>query len=132
MENTVDQTKLAESVSENIKYNFIRAFLVKPLELDKVNKEISRPIDTNDTVEDGMEIKDYKDVVTETKEVDSDFRKGIVIKVPYEYRTVVGDYKPFEINIGDTIVYRNGAGKYFDLVKDSQLVVPYDIVAVIK
>ena len=33
------------------------------------------------------------------------------------------------IYVGDTIVYRDNSGRWFDLLKDSQLVSAYDVVA---
>lgn len=134
MENNIDQTQLAESVSEHIPYEFIRYFLVKPLELDKVKKEISRPVAGGTTTDDGLEVTDYNDVITEIEEVDSDIRKGIVLKIPAEYETNrKKDHDAvMDIKVGDTVFYKNMAGRYFDLVKDSQYVAYYDIFGVVK
>ena len=73
-------------------------------------------------------------VETEVKEVESNYRKGIVLKVPYEYQTMVNDSKfnVANINVGDTIVYKAGFAQWFDLLKDSQLVDSYSIVALVK
>lgn len=134
MENNIDHTQLAESISEHIPYEFVRYFLVKPLELDKVKKEISRPVAEGTTTDDGLEITDYNDVVTEIEEVDSDIRKGIVLKVPTEYETnrKKDPDAVIDIKVGDTVFYKNMAGRYFDLVKDSQYVAYYDIFGVVK
>lgn len=58
---------------------------------------------------------------THTKEVESDFAKGIVLSIPTSTDST--------IKVGDTIVYPKKFAKDFDLFKDSQLVKPYDVVA---
>lgn len=134
-EDKIDQSQLAKSIESNIHYTFSTLFLVKPLDVIKVQKEFSVPVvkdtEENTTNEDGIEAKDYDTVATETKEVDSDFRKGIVLKVPDNYISQMADsrYPALPIAVGDTIVYRAQAGKWFDLLKDSQLVANYDIIA---
>lgn len=63
-------------------------FLVKPLEPVKVKKKISEPVakDTKPKKDkDGIEAVDYDEVKTEIKEVDSDFSRAVVLKLPYEY-----------------------------------------------
>lgn len=130
----IDQTPLAESVAENIKYNFLDFFLVKPLDPIKVKKEFSTPVDT--TVrkdEDGIEAQDFKEVATEVKEVDSDYRRGIVLKRPLYYDNLKEeDRGPVEIKVGDTIIFREAAGLRFDLLKDSRLLRQYDIIGIEK
>ena len=81
------------------------------------------------SVIDGIIIPDGKDeegfnkyeVKTHTKEVESDFAKGIVLSIPIGTDST--------IKVGDTIVYPKKFAKDFDLFKDSQLVKPYDVVA---
>ena len=110
-------------------------FLVKPLEPVKVKKKISEPVakDTKPKKDkDGIEAVDYDDVKTEIKEVDSDFSRAVVLKLPYEYTHPYGDDKiqQMPIKVGDIVIYRSARGAmYFDLLKDSQLVSLYDIVA---
>lgn len=133
----VENTKIAESVSEHINFDTLRSFLVKPLDPIKVKKEFSKPIpDTTNPTKDenGVEATDYKEVETEIKEVDSDYRKGIILKIPYEYERQMKDekYPVMPIKVGDTIIYTSRAGRWFDLLKDSQLVDAYSIVAVEK
>lgn len=87
-EKMIDQTQLAEDLSSKIKYEFRQMFLVKPLEPVKVKKKISEPVvkDTKPKKDkDGIEAVDYDDVKTEIKEVDSDFSRAVVLKLPYEY-----------------------------------------------
>lgn len=135
-EDIIDQSQLAESVSSSINYEPKDMFLVKPLDKIKVMKEFSTPV-VNDTTEepteneDGVKAVDYDTVATETKEVDSDYRKAIVLKVPFSYASQINDPKfpTMSIVVGDTIVYRDGAGRWFDLLKDSQFVSAYDVVA---
>lgn len=132
----IDQTQLAEDLSSKIKYEFRQMFLVKPLEPVKVKKKISEPVakDTEPKKDkDGIEAVDYDEVKTEIKEVDSDFSRAVVLKLPYEYTHPYNDEKiqQMPIKVGDIVIYkvsRLGA-MYFDLLKDSQLVPLYDIVA---
>lgn len=136
MEDTVmDQAQLAEDLSSKIKYDFKSHFLVKPLEPIKVKKQFSEPVakDTAKKDKDGIEAVDYDEVKTEIKEVNSDYTRAVVLKLPYEYAHPYKDsnIQQMPINIGDIIVYRTSRGPmYFDLLKDSQLVTIYDIVAV--
>lgn len=135
-ENKIDQTPLAEAVSEKIPYKFAKYFLVKPLEVETVKKEISRPIKTETVEEDGMDITDYNGVEKVIEEVPSEYTKGIVLKIPHEYSQMLNDenirIRPILTKVGDTIVYKTVAGRYFDLCKDTQLVAPYDIVGIVE
>ena len=99
-----DQTKIAEDVSNHIKYDTLTKFLVKPLPLKKVKKEFIVPIP--------VDKKPKKD------------KEGVVLKVPHQY-------KDTDIKVGDTIAYHNRAAQYFDLCKDTQIVNIYDVVAVV-
>ena len=121
----IDQTVLAEDVSNKIKYEFIDFFLVKPLDPIKVKKEISTPVTDGKVVEDknGVKAEDFDGVKTEIKEVDSDYRKGVVIKLPIYY-------KEETIKIGDIVLFRDRAGINFDLLKDSKLLRQYDILGI--
>ena len=131
-DNIIDQSPLAESVSEQIKYQFLDFFLVKPLDPIKVKKEFSKPVSTGTPVKDanGVEAQDFDSVETEVKEVNSDYRRGIVLKRPLYYEA--GDSKNtfIPINIGDVVIFRDAAGLSFDLLKDSKLLRQYDILGV--
>lgn len=111
-------------------------FLVKPLEPVKVKKKISEPVakDTKPTKDkDGIEAVDYDDVKTEIKEVDSDFTRAVVLKLPYEYTHPITSTEVYQmpIKVGDVVIYKTSRGPmYFDLLKDSQLVHFYDIIAI--
>ena len=125
----IDQSELAKDVAEKVKYEFIDYFLVKPLDPVKVKKEFSKPVTTGAPVkdEDGIEAQDFDDVETEVKEVDSDYRRGIVIKRPLYYNgsDIIGTSS--EIKVGDVVIFRDAAGLRFDLLKDSRLLRQFDI-----
>ncbi len=130
----IDQSPLAESVAENIKYEFLDFFLVKPLDPVKVKKEFSKPVTTGTPAKDanGIEAQDFENVETEVKEVDSDYRRGIVLKRPLYYLSEENKMlgTPSEINVGDVVIFRDPAGLRFDLLKDSRLLRMFDILGV--
>lgn len=132
----MDQSELAQSVAENVKYQFLDYFLVKPLDPIKVTKEFSKPVSTGTPKKDenGVEAEDFNDVETEVKEVDSDYRKGVIIKVPMYYSEPVDPEHPTlrPLKVGDVVVFREAAGLRFDLLKDSRLLRQYDILGVEK
>lgn len=129
---TTDQTPLAESVSLKIEYNFLDNFLVKQLDPIKVKKEFSKPVSDNkpNVDKNGIKAVDYDKIETEIKETDSDFRKGIIIKIPMSYERM--ETKPYDFKIGDVILFKDSRAGYFDLLKDSRLLNYYDIVAIAK
>ena len=136
-EQIVDQSPLAEDVSNMIEYEFFDFFLVKPLDPVKVKKEFSKPVVKGKSKDElGIEAQDFDEVETEVKEVDSDYRKGIVIKRPMFLDMMKEEDKnsnPFaNIKLGDVVLYRNAAGLSFDLVKDSKLLKGFDIFGVVK
>ena len=128
----IDQSPLAESLSEQIKYQFLDFFLVKPLDPIKVTKEFSKPVSTGTPVKDanGIEAQDFNDVETEVKEVNSDYRRGVVLKRPLYYESEDSKNTFIPINIGDVVIFRDAAGLSFDLLKDSKLLRQYDILGV--
>lgn len=130
-EKMIDQSELAKSVADNIPYQFFDFFLVKPLDPIKVTKEFSKPVSTGTPAKDAndVEAQDFDDVETEVKEVDSDYRKGVVIKCPTYYDEPGAK---MYANVGDVVVFRDTAGLRFDLVKDSRLLRLYDILGIEK
>lgn len=112
--------KVLETVIEGIEYTFEKDILVKPLEPVMITKEYEEQIPTGEQDEEGFNKYEVK---KHTKEVESDFAKGIVLAVPANVDT---------ITVGETIVYPKKFAKDFDLFKDSQLVKPYDVVAKVK
>ena len=130
-EKIIDQSVLAEDVASKIKYEFRDFFLIKPLDPVKVKKEFNTPVAKGAATEDanGIEAQDFDEVKTEVKEVDSDYRRGIVLKRPIWYPAE--EMKENEIiNVGDVVLFRDTTGAFFDLVKDSKLIRLYDVVAV--
>ena len=131
-EKLIDQSVLAEDVANKIKYEFRDFFLVKPLDPVKVKKEFNTPVAKTETAvkdDNDIEAQDYDEVKTEVKEVDSDYRRGIVLKAPVWYPT--DEMKENEIiNIGDVVLFKDTTGSFFDLVKDSKIIRLYDIIAV--
>lgn len=115
------EDKVLETVINGIEYTFEKDILVKPLDPIKVTKEYTEQIPTGEKDEDGFNKYETK---TETKEVESDFAKGIVLALPTSIE--------LKLQIGNTIVYPKKFAKEFDLFKDSQLIKPYDVVAVVK
>lgn len=128
----IDQSVLAEDVASKIPYEFRDFFLVKPLDPVKVKKEFSTPVAKGEPKadENGIEAQDFDEVKTEVKEVDSDYRRGIVLKRPEYYATADDLGTEREIKVGDVVLFKDTAGSFFDLVKDSKLIRMYDIVAV--
>jgi hypothetical protein len=125
----IDQSPLAEDVAKNIKYDFLDYFLVKPLDPVKIKKEFSKPVSNGKATKDaeGIEAVDFDEVETEVKEVNSDYRRGVVLKRPLYYNgsDVIGTSS--EIKVGDVVLFRDTAGLQFDLLKDSRLLRLYDI-----
>lgn len=134
-EQIIDQSVLAEDLSSKIKYNFLDFFLVKPLDPIKVTKEFSKPISAGTPAKDknGIEAVDYESVETEVKEVNSDYRRGIVLKLPLYYEdSIDGDKRAVysSIKIGSVVIFKDTAGYNFDLLKDSRLLRQYDILGI--
>ena len=132
-EKMIDQSVLAEDVSEKIKYRFLDYFLVKPLDPVKVKKEFSKPVAKTDAPtkdENGIEAQDFDEVETEVKEVDSDYRRGIVLKRPLYYEADDNINAIREIKIGSVVIFRDTAGLRFDLLKDSRLLRQFDILGI--
>lgn len=134
-EKLMDQAAVAESVSSKIKYNFSDYFLVKPLDPIKVKKEFTKLPEDKKPVKDknGVAAVNVEDseIETEVKEVDSDYRKAVVLKTPFYYeKTLMENPNMMKIEVGDVILYKENRSMWFDLIKDSQLVKIYEIIAV--
>lgn len=112
--------KLVESVAKSVKYKFEKDFLVKPLKPVMVKRKYTEQIPNGKKDEEGNNLYDVKEKV---REEESDFEKGIVISIPHIYDG--------SITLGDTVVYPKKFAKEFDLFKDSKLVKPYDIIAIV-
>ena len=134
-EKMIDQAAVAESVGNKIKYSFSDYFLVKPLDPIKVKKEFTKLPDNKKPVKDknGVEAVNVEssEIETEVKEVDSDYRKAVVLKTPFYYeKTLMENPNMMKIKVGDVILYKENRSMWFDLIKDSQLVKIYEITAV--
>ena len=116
---------IAESINDKLAFSFTKDVLIKPLEITKVKKQFEVPITDKKDKADGIDVNEYTKTKTETKEVDSNFQKGIVLAIP----SCLQD-KP-DYAIGDTVVYPRKFAIEFDLFKNSVLVKPYDILAII-
>lgn len=115
------EDKVLETVINGLEYTFEKDILVKPLDPIMVTTEFTEQVPTGEKDEEGFNVYETK---TETKEIESDFAKGIILALPETYE---GNRQ-----IGDIIVYPKKFAKNFDIFKDSQLVKPYDIVATVK
>ena len=119
-EKLMDQAAVAESVSNKIKYEFSDYFLVKPLDPIKVKKEFTKLPEDKKPVKDknGVEAVNVEDseIETEVKEVDSDYRKAVVLKTPFYYeKTLMENPNMMKIKVGDVILYKENRSMWFDL-----------------
>lgn len=117
---------LASSVAEKIGFEMLKDVLIKPLEPIKVKKQFTTPVTEKKEKDDGLEVNDYKETKTEIREVDSNFAKGVVLKMPADTSAEC------QYGVGDTVVYNKRFAIEFDLFKNSVLVKPYDILAISK
>lgn len=117
------EDKVLETVLEKLQYIPLKDVLVKPLEPIKLTKEITEAVGTGEKDVDGYEKFETK---TQTKEVESEWREGVVLTIPESLKDSA------EFKVGDTVIYNKKFAKDFDLFKDSVLVKVYDIIAVKK
>ena len=73
------EDKVLETVVNGLEYSFEKDILVKPLAPIMITKEYTEQIPTGEKDEEGFNKYEVK---THTKEVESDFAKGIVLIVP--------------------------------------------------
>lgn len=121
------EDKVLETVLKGLKYIPLKDVLIKPLEPIKFKKEVTEAVGTGKKDVDGYEKFETK---TEVKEVESEWREGIVLALPNNDQLKEACEKDFKV--GDTIIYNKKFAKEFDLFKDSVLVKAYDIIAVKK
>ena len=119
------EDKVLETVLEGLKYTPLKDILIKPLAPIKLTKEITEAVGTGEKDIDGYEKFETK---TETKEVESEWKEGVVLTIPKH----ITEDPTLGFKVGDTVVYNKKFAKDFDLFKDSVLVKSYDIVAVKK
>lgn len=118
-----ERDEVLETVRAGLTYIPLKDLLIKPLDPIKVSKEITEQIPTGEKDEDGFEKYDTK---TEVKEVESEWAVGIIVDMPATMED------QFDLHPGYKVIYNKKMAKDFDLFKDSQLVKPYDVVAICK
>lgn len=123
---SIEDKNLLDTVLSKLEFQFIKDILVKPLPEEYVEKEITKPINTGETDENGYQITDSETV---KEKVPTVFKKGIVLAIPANYEWQDPENHP---EVGDIIAYSRKSTIDFDLFKDSQLVNPYNVVAFIK
>jgi hypothetical protein len=131
-ETLMDQSQLANDVSAKIPYEFADMFLVKPLDKIMVKKEVTTLPDNKPVKDsDGIEATEGEPK-TEVKEVESDYKKGVILKLPASYHpeTNESQQRLQQYKVGDVIVYKHGNTMGFDLVRDSRLIKSYNIIAI--
>lgn len=115
------EDKVLETVVNGLEYTPLQDILVKPLAPIMLKKEVAEAVGTGEKDVDGYEKFDTK---TEVKEVESEWRTGIVLAIGSNLDSTL-----LKFEVGDTIVFNKKFAKDFDLFKDSMLVKSYDCVA---
>ena len=122
--NEATDASIAQSINDGLKYSFLKDLLVKPLPPQMIEKVVTTQIPTGETDEAGFNLYETKE---EIKSEEADYREGIVISLPSTL-----DPSTLGFGIGDTVVFHKRYPAYFDLFKDSMIIKPYDVIAVIK
>ena len=122
--NEATDASIAQSINDGLKYSFLKDLLVKPLPVQMIEKVVTTQIPTGETDEAGFNLYETKE---EIKSEEADYREGIVISLPSTL-----DPSTLGFGIGDTVVFHKRYPAYFDLFKDSMIIKPYDVIAVIK
>lgn len=119
---TVNQDEVLNDINERAGHKMTKDILVKPLPVEKVMKKIieQKPTGEKDPST-GMPL--LGEPVETIQEVDSSFRKGIVLQIPANYTENV-------IKVGDIVAFPYKFSIDFDLFKDSMLVKPYDVISI--
>ena len=122
--NEATDASIAQSINDGLKYSFLKDLLVKPLPVQMIDKVVTTQIPTGETDEAGFNLYETKE---EIKSEEADYREGIVISLPSTL-----DPSTLGFGIGDTVVFHKRYPAYFDLFRDSMIIKPYDVIAVIK
>ena len=122
--NEATDASIAQSINDGLKYSFLKDLLVKPLPVQMIEKVVTTQIPTGETDEAGFYLYETKE---EIKSEETDYREGIVISLPSTL-----DPSTLGFGIGDTVVFHKRYPAYFDLFRDSMIIKPYDVIAVIK
>lgn len=122
--NEATNASIAQSINDGLKYSFLKDLLVKPLPVQMIEKVVTTQIPTGETDEAGFNLYETQE---EIKSEEADYREGIVISLPSTL-----DPSTLGFGIGDTVVFHKRYPAYFDLFRDSMIIKPYDVIAVIK
>ena len=93
------EDKVLETVLEKLQYIPLKDVLVKPLDPIKLTKEITEAVGTGEKDVDGYEKFETK---TQTKEVESEWREGVVLTIPNLLRTLT--YLKIQYQLKSTIL----------------------------
>lgn len=120
----MEEDKILKTVVDSLEYEMLVDVLVKPLPVDMITKEVLEPRPTGKKVKDelGLEVEELGEPEKVIKEVESNFRKGIVLALP-------STWNDDRIKIGDTVIFPKNQAIYFDLYKDSMLVKGYTLIS---
>lgn len=123
--------KLINIIKENLKgIGFRNRILVKPLKETMVTIETEEPVfkkdEKGDFIKDEKGFNVYEKTEKSKKTVPSDYRKGVVLKLPLGFKTE--DFGG--LMEGATILYPTKSALPFDHIKDSVFIDPYNIVAI--
>lgn len=116
---------VATYLAERIPYDMCKDVLIKPLDPIMIKREFDVPVVKEQTREEGETINEYEEVKKEIREIESNFARGIILKVPSNTGGIEWPFK-----IGDTVVFNKRFSVEFDIFKNSVLVKPYDIIAI--
>lgn len=122
----IEDKALLDTVLSKLEFQFCKDMLVKPLEDEYVEKEITKPVNTGEVDENGYQITDSETVV---EKVPTIFKRGIVLAIPSGYQWQDAENHP---EVGDIVAYPRKSAIDFDLFKDSQLINPYNVIGFIK
>ena len=119
----MDQTQLAESIAGKIPYDMQRDILIKELPPIMLKQKVKKPVIKEVADEEGLPINEYDSFTEEEQEVPSNFRTGIILKLPKDVT---------QYTVGMTILYNFRSTMSFDLLPDAKLIRPYDILAIVE
>jgi hypothetical protein len=129
MINEADQ-KLIEIIKNALKgFKLRNRVLIKPLPAIMVEVEREMPVFDKDEdgnfILDENGIKKYSKTEIIKEEVQSSYRKGIVLKLPFNINK-----EEFGVEEGMTVLYPSQSGLNFDQIKDSVFIDPFNIVGI--
>lgn len=105
-------------------YRFEKDALIKKLPAIKVEKEITEQVSTGEVDNEGNHLYDTK---TTVQTVDSEFGSGVILSLPANEQIAAA----MSAKVGDVVIYPNKFAKDFDLINETCLLRPYDIIAII-